>query len=75
MEMYGSGAGYKLWFTRIIHLGKSREERTLKRSILTEIPHIEGRDFYPLLVEVDKRLRDAAAKQPRHLVAFHGYLM
>jgi hypothetical protein len=54
-KIRGSGSGYKLWFTWIIgHPGKSREARTLKRSIPMEIPHIEERDFSPLLVQVGK---------------------
>ena len=31
--------------------------------------------FYPELAEAGKRLRDAAAKQPRHPVASHCYLI
>jgi hypothetical protein len=35
-------------------LGKSREAILLKRGILMEISHIEGRDFYPKLPKVGK---------------------
>ena len=35
-------------------LGKLKEAVTLKRGILTEIPYIGGRDFYPDLGEVGK---------------------
>jgi hypothetical protein len=34
------------------NLGKLKDAVTLKRSILTAKPDIEGRDFYPLLAEV-----------------------
>ena len=34
------------------NLGKLKDAVTLKRSILTAIPDIEGRDFYPLLAKV-----------------------
>ena len=41
-------SGDNLWVTRIIdNLGKSRLSLMLKRGILTEIPTIEGKDFYP----------------------------
>ena len=54
-KMYGNDSDYKLWFTRIIgNLSKSRQSLMLKRGILTEIPDIEGRDFYPDLGEVGK---------------------
>jgi hypothetical protein len=36
------------------NLGKLKDAVTLKRSILTAKPDIEGRDFYPLLAEVGK---------------------
>jgi hypothetical protein len=35
-------------------LGKLKEALTLKRGILTEMPDIGGRDFYPLLAKVGK---------------------
>jgi len=38
------------------NLGKLKEAVTLKRSMLTEIPYIGGRDFYPLLAEVGEGL-------------------
>ena len=34
------------------NLGKLKDAVTLKRSILTAKPDIEGRDFYPLLAKV-----------------------
>jgi hypothetical protein len=35
-------------------LDKLREVIMLRRSMLTEIPHSEGRDFYPELAQVGK---------------------
>jgi hypothetical protein len=35
-------------------LGKLKEALTLKRGILTEMPDIGRRDFYPLLAKVGK---------------------
>ena len=49
MKIYGSGFGYKLWFTWIIgNLGKLRLREALmpKRGLFTTIPHIEARGFY-----------------------------
>ena len=39
------------------NLDKLKDAVTLKRSILTAKPNIEGRDFYPLLAQVDKDVR------------------
>jgi hypothetical protein len=47
-KIYGNDSSYKLWVTENIgNLGKSREAIMLRRSIRMQIPHIEGRDFYP----------------------------
>jgi hypothetical protein len=54
-KIYGNDSSYKLWVTENIgNLGKSREAIMLRRSIRMQIPHIEGRDFYPDLGEVGK---------------------
>ncbi len=54
-KIYGNDSSYKLWVTENIgNLGKSREAIMLKCGILTVIPYIEGRDFYPDLGEVGK---------------------
>jgi hypothetical protein len=54
-KMYRNNSSYKLWVTENIgDLGKSRDAIMLKHGILTEIPDIEGRDFYPDLGEVGK---------------------
>jgi hypothetical protein len=44
----------------------------LKRGILTEIPHIEGRDFYPDLAKVGKDCHQGGRKrtEKRFLAAF-----
>jgi hypothetical protein len=48
------------------NLGKLKEAVTLKRSMLTEIPYIKGRDFYPDLAKVGKRRRQVVI-EPRHV--------
>jgi hypothetical protein len=49
----GDESGYKLWATeKIGNLDKLREAIMLKCGMLTEILHIEGRDFYPELAQV-----------------------
>jgi hypothetical protein len=54
-DIDGHDSGYKLWVTENRgDRGKSREAIMLKRSILTAIPDIEGRDFHPLLAQVGK---------------------
>ena len=52
---YATRSSYKLWVTENIgDLGKSRDAIMLKHGILTDIPDIEGRDFYPDSGEVGK---------------------
>ena len=49
----GDESGYKLWVTeKIGNLDKLREAIMLKCGMLTEILHIEGRDFCPELAQV-----------------------
>jgi hypothetical protein len=44
-------------------LGKVREARMLKHSILTDIPDIEGSDFYPELAEVGKGSKEGVRQK------------
>ena len=54
------------------NLGKLKEAVTLKRSMLTEIPYIGGRDFYPDLANVGKYVIEGEAKEKRIAdIAFH----
>src|SRR5205807_10369580 len=49
-KVYGNESGCKPQVTKNIgNLGKLREAIMLRRSIRMEIPHIKGRNFYPLL--------------------------
>ena len=50
--------------SNIGNLGKLKAAVTLKRSILTAKPDIEGRDYYPLLAQVGK-----GATSPKMLAA------
>jgi hypothetical protein len=55
------------------NLGKLKDAVTLKRSILTAKPDIEGRDFYPLLGEVGKDVRCPDAWARSGAQALPGY--